>query len=159
MSACLCGKREQEITMNKIIIANYGEVEAQVINRDGNSFAVKPVVSEADASRCAANFVEVEPGQFAYGYHYHEVNEEVFYIIRGHAIVRTPSGEKKLKEGDAIAFPANPDGAHVIRNGSATEKLVYLDVGSRLMPDVVHFPDTASGMVISSSGVHHFCES
>lgn len=158
MSACLYGKREQEITMNKIIIANYGEVEAQVINRDGNSFAVKPVVSEADASRCAANFVEVEPGQFAYGYHYHEVNEEVFYIIRGHAIVRTPSGEKKLKEGDAIAFPANPDGAHVIRNGSATEKLVYLDVGTRSMPDVVHFPDTKTGMVYSASGLHHFQE-
>ena len=39
------------------------------------------------------------------------------------------------------------------------EKLVYLDVGTRLTPDVVHFPDTASGMVYSSSGVHHFRES
>lgn len=87
--------------------------------------------------------MEVEPGRYAYGYHIHEVNEEVFYIIRGHAVVRTPEGEKNLKEGDAIAFPASPEGAHVIRNGSATEKLVYLDVGTRLTPDVVHFPDTA----------------
>ena len=103
--------------------------------------------------------MEVEPGRYAYGYHYHEVNEEVFYIIRGHAVVRTPEGEKNLKEGDAIVFPASPEGAHVIRNGSAMEKLVYLDVGTRLTPDVVHFPDTASGMVYSSSGVHHFRES
>ena len=67
--------------------------------------------------------------------------------------------KKNLKEGDAIVFPASPEGAHVIRNGSATEKLVYLDVGTRLTPDVVHFPDTASGMVYFSSGVHHFRES
>ena len=85
--------------MNKIIIANYRETEPQVISREGNSFARK----------CAASFVEVEPGRYAYGYHYHEVNEEVFYIIRGHAVVRTPEGEKNLKEGDAIAFPASPE--------------------------------------------------
>ncbi|MCD8063380.1 cupin domain-containing protein [Akkermansia sp.] len=145
--------------MNKIIIANYREMEPQVISRDGNSFAVKPIIEETDAGKCSASFVEVEPGQFAYGYHYHEVNEEIFYIIRGHAVVRTPEGEKNLKAGDAIAFPASPEGAHVIRNGSATEKLVYLDAGTRLMPDVVHFPDTHTGMVCSASGVHHFRES
>lgn len=145
--------------MNKIIIANYKEMAPQVISQGGNSFAVKSVIEEADTGKCAANFVEVEPGQFAYGYHYHEVNEEVFYIIRGHAVVRTPEGEKNLKEGDIIAFPANPEGAHVIRNGSATEKLVYLDIGTRLMPEVVHFPDTNTGMVCSSSGVYHFQES
>ena len=78
--------------MNKIIIANYRETEPQVISREGNSFAVKPVIREADAGKCAASFVEVEPGRYAYGYHYHEVNEEVFYIIRGHAVVRTPEG-------------------------------------------------------------------
>lgn len=79
------------------------------------------------------------------------------YIIRDHAVVRTPEGEKNLKEGDAIAFPASPEGARVIRNESATEKLVYQDAGR--MPDVAHFPDTASGMVCPSSGVHHFRES
>lgn len=55
------------------------------------------------------------------------------YIIGGHAVVRTPEGEKNLKEGDAIAFPASPEGARVIRNESAT--------------------------VCPSSGVHHFRES
>ena len=91
--------------MNKIIIANYRETEPQVISREGNSFAIKPVIREADAGKCAASFVEVEPGRYAYGYHYHEVNEEVFYIIRGHAVVRTPEGEKNLKEGDALHSP------------------------------------------------------
>lgn len=144
--------------MKKIIIANYENMEPQIVTQGDNSFAVKSIISETDIGKCAANFVEVEPGKFAYGYHYHEVNEEVFYIIKGHAIVRTPSGEKKLKEGDAIAFPANSEGAHVISNGSATEKLVYLDVGTRNMPEVVHFPDMNAGMICSASGVRHFKE-
>lgn len=37
--------------MNKIIIANYRETEPQVISREGNSFAVKPVIREADAGK------------------------------------------------------------------------------------------------------------
>lgn len=97
--------------MNKIIIANYRETEPQVISREGNSFAVKPVIREADAGKCAASFVEVEPGRYAYGYHYHEVNEEVFYIIRGHAVVRTPEGEKNLKEGGCDCIPRQPGGS------------------------------------------------
>ena len=40
--------------MNKIIIANYRETEPQVISREGNSFAVKPVIREADASAVLA---------------------------------------------------------------------------------------------------------
>lgn len=101
--------------------------------------------------KCAPGFVAVQPVQFACGHRYHEVNEEVFYIIRGHAAVRTPEGEKNLKEGDAIVRRE--------RTLSAADKLVYLDVGIRFMPDVMHFPDTVSRMVCSSSGVYHFRES
>lgn len=101
--------------------------------------------------KCAPGFVAVQPVQFACGHRYHEVNEEVFYIIRGHAAVRTPEGEKNLKEGDAIVRRE--------RTLSAADKLVYLDVGTRFMPDVMHFPDTVSRMVCSSSGVYHFQES
>lgn len=88
--------------MNKIIIANYRETEPQVISREGNSFAVKPVIREADAGKCAASFVEVEPGRYAYGYHYHEVNEEVFYIIRGHAVVRTVTAQDSCDMRDRL---------------------------------------------------------
>lgn len=53
--------------------------------------------------KCAPGFVAVQPVQFVCGHRYHEVNEEVFYIIRGHAAVRTPESEKNLKEGDALS--------------------------------------------------------
>ena len=139
--------------MKNIIVKNYHDVQPWVQSANGNSFAVKPVIEDVD--KCSANFVEVAPGNFAYGYHYHEENEEVFYIISGTAAVKTETGEIRLKAGDAICFPANISGSHVIRNDSADEKLVYLDVGTANKPDVVHFTGTGSGMTITRSGTYN----
>lgn len=142
--------------MKEIIVKNYKEVEPIVQSNGGNSFSVKPIITPEMADKCSANFVEVEPGNFAYGYHYHEENEEIFYIISGEASVKTEKGEVLLKAGDAICFPANECGSHVISNPSKIEKLVYLDFGTANKPDVVHFTGTDAGMVIAKSGIYNF---
>lgn len=127
--------------MKNLTVKNVNTLEGQKIDRDGNEFTVKTIIPDAEATKCRVNFVEVEPGNYAYGYHYHEANEEVFYIISGTGVVRTPKGEITLKAGDVIAFPAGEEGAHVIRNGSETEKLVYIDFGTTIIPEIVHLPD------------------
>lgn len=142
--------------MKEIIVKNYKEIEPTVQSNNGNSFSVKPVIPPETADKCTANFVEVEPGNFAYGYHYHEENEEIFYIISGEASVKTENGDIHLKAGDAICFPADLSGSHVISNPSKTEKLVYLDFGTANKPDVVHFTGTGAGMVIAKSGIYNF---
>lgn len=142
--------------MQEIVVRNYQTAAGQVQGQGDNQFTVRPVIDEI--TKCSANFVEVEPGKFAYGYHYHEENEEVFYIISGEASVKTAGGNIRLKAGDAICFPANPGGSHVISNPSATEKLIYLDFGTANRPDVVHFTGTGAGMVIAESGVYNFTE-
>lgn len=138
--------------MNNIMIKHQDDVEGELVSSEGNRFRVKPIVDGADIARCAANIVEVEPGHMAYGYHYHEANEEVFYIIKGTASVRTPQGEVELPAGSVIGFPTSPVGAHVVWN-QGTERLVYLDFGTRNSPDVVHFPDAQSGWAHSLRGV------
>ena len=75
--------------MKELVVKNYKTAEGQKISQGGNEFTVKPIVEQADVDQCRVNFVEVEPGSFAYGYHYHETDEEVFYIISGTGIVRT----------------------------------------------------------------------
>ena len=140
--------------MKEIIVKNYQTTEGQLQGQGDNQFMVKPVIE--DISKCSANFVEVEPGKYAYGYHYHEENEEVFYIISGEASVKTEKGDIRLKAGDAVCFPANINGSHVISNPSKTEKLVYLDFGTANRPDVVHFTGTDMGMVVTRSGIYNF---
>ncbi len=83
----------------------------------------------------------MEPGHFAHGYRRHETNEKVFYIIKGTTSVRTRDSEIILQEGGAVAFPAGPQGAHVIRNASETEKLVYWDIGAQAPLAITHFSE------------------
>ena len=135
--------------MKDLTVKNLNSIEGQLLDRGpGNVFTIKPVVPAAEATKCRVNFVEVEPGNQAFGYHYHEMNEEVFYIISGTAIVRTSKGDINLKGGDIITFPAGKEGAHVIRNGSDTEKLVYIDFDAINIPEIVHMPDTNKVMVV-----------
>ncbi len=135
--------------MKELVVKNLNSIEGEKLNRGiGNEFTIKQVIPRAEATKCRVNFVEVEPGNQAFSYHYHEMNEEVFYIISGIGIVRTSKGDITLNAGDVITFPTGIEGAHVIRNGSDTEKLVYLDFDAINVPEIVHMPDTNKVMVI-----------
>ena len=143
--------------MKELAVKNHNTIEGQKQNRGvGNEFTLKPVISRAEAGKCTVHFVEVDPGNQAFGYHYHEMNEEVFYIISGVGIVRTIKGDITLNAGDVITFPAGKEGSHVIRNGSDTEKLVYIDFDAVNTPEIVHFPDTNKIMVVGpfSNGIY-----
>lgn len=142
--------------MKEIIVKNCQDIEPITQKSEGNQFSVKCVIPQDPSNKCRADFVEVEPGNYAYGFHYHEENEEVFFIISGEALVKTENGEIRLKQGDIICFPACEKGSHVISNPSKTEKLVYLDVGSTNTPDIVHFTGTDAGMIIAQSGIYNF---
>lgn len=61
--------------MQNLIVRNVNTLQGEKINRDGNQFTVKKVIPDNETSKCRASFVELEPGNFAYGYHYHEANE------------------------------------------------------------------------------------
>ena len=135
--------------MKELAVKNLNSIEGEKIDRGvGNEFTVKPVISRADATKCRVSFVEVEPGNQAFSYHYHEMNEEVFYIISGTGIVRTSKGSITLKAGDIITFPTGKEGAHVVGNSSDTEKLVYIDFDAINVPEIVHMPDTNKIMIV-----------
>ena len=85
---------------------------------------------------------EVLPGKSAYPYHYHLKNEETFFILRGEGLLRSAEGERIVKPGDLLFFPAGEDGAHKLTNPSDTEPLVYLDFDIVHDLDVTMYPDS-----------------
>ena len=66
----------------------------------------RTIVPWEQAEQCAVSLYELPPEKSAYPYHYHTKNEEVFYIISGQGIIRTPDGENSVSAGDFIFFPA-----------------------------------------------------
>ncbi|MBQ8355478.1 MAG: cupin domain-containing protein [Oscillospiraceae bacterium] len=85
---------------------------------------------------------ELPPGKSAYPFHYHLKNEETFFILRGKGLLRTPEGERAVKAGDLLFFPAGEDGAHKLTNTSQSELLVYLDFDIVHDLDVTMYPDS-----------------
>lgn len=134
--------------MKELTIKNLNTIETTHRKQGDNEFYIKPVVAGSDVDQCAVSFIEVPPGNHAFAYHYHERNEEIFYIISGVGALRTSKGEKTVKAGDIITFPIGEEGAHVMSNASETENLVYIDFGTNNTPEVVNLPDINKIMVI-----------
>ncbi len=94
------------------------------------------------AENTLVSVYEIPPGKAAYPYHFHHCNEETFYILSGHGILKTPEGERPVSAGELIFFPTGPDGAHKLTNSSKTEKLVYLDFDVVHDVDITEYPDS-----------------
>ncbi|NLT98786.1 MAG: cupin domain-containing protein [Christensenellaceae bacterium] len=105
-------------------------------------FKKRTVVGKEDTDNLDVSVYEVPPGKSAYPYHYHLGNEEVFFILSGTGLLKTPEGERTVSAGDFIYFPNNEAGAHKITNVSESEPLVYVDFDILHEPEVVFYPDS-----------------
>ena len=110
-----------------------------------------PVTPPDGSKHCIASFYTIPPGKSNYPYHYHLGQEELFYIISGIGIVKTPDGTRDVKGGDVLFFPAGECGAHKLTNTSKTEPLVYLDVDTIGDVDVAVYPDSGKVGIWSDS--------
>lgn len=104
---------------------------------EGYEYYRRKFVPFGGANNTVVSVYEIPPGKAAYPYHCHYKNEETFYILSGAGVLKTPEGERPVKAGELLFFPAGPDGAHRLTNSSETENLVYIDF------DVVHDIDVA----------------
>ncbi|MFC7228471.1 cupin domain-containing protein [Salinirubellus salinus] len=57
------------------------------------------------ATDVALNHYVLEPGEsFAFGYHEHEGQEEIFYVMTGEATFETEDGDVSVGAGEAVRF-------------------------------------------------------
>ena len=103
---------------------------------DGYEYFRRKFVPYGGAEHTVASVYEIPPGKAAYPYHYHLKDEETFFILRGEGMLRTPEGERSIRAGDLLFFPAGSEGAHQLLN-TGSEDLVYIDF------DVIHDLDAA----------------
>ncbi len=92
------------------------------------------------------------PNRFSYPYHSHRNAEELFVILEGEGILRSPLGFKTLKKGDVVFFEEGPDGAHQIYN-HGDSPLVYLDLCTRANIDVCDYPDSGKINVLPAMDI------
>jgi uncharacterized cupin superfamily protein len=93
------------------------------------------------AERIGCSVYELEPGQRSFPYHFHYGNEEWLLVVAGAATLRTPEGERDLRAGDLVAFPAGPEGAHAVGNRSEEPARVAI-FSTLITPSISVYPDS-----------------
>lgn len=95
----------------------------------------------------------IGPGKYSYPYHFHRNAEELFVILSGKAILRTPAGFEELCEGDIVFFEIGPTGAHQIFNHT-DKPCKYLDVRTLAEIDVCEYPDSGKINILPNDEVY-----
>ncbi|ADJ13471.1 cupin domain-containing protein [Halalkalicoccus jeotgali] len=98
----------------------------------------RSVGDAADLSELAMNVYEADPGQqLPLVYHYHDRQEEVFYVLSGTLSVETPEGEYAV--GPDEVFVADPDSPHRAYNAAESgEPVRVLAIGAPPAADDAH---------------------
>ncbi|MGD9135900.1 MAG: cupin domain-containing protein [Desulfobacterales bacterium] len=83
----------------------------------------------------------LDPDRFSFPYHFHRNAEELFFIISGKSMLRTPDGFTEVNKNEVIFFEKGPAGAHQLYNHSDSE-CVYLDIRTTAGVDICEYPDS-----------------
>src|SRR5689334_2019839 len=105
--------------------------------RDGYRWRGAQVGRAVGSEEIGACLYELGDGQRTHPYHFHEAMEEWLIVVAGSPAVRTPAGERVLREGDVLCFPAGPEGAHEV-TGPGTVLILSDDRA----PETAHYPET-----------------
>lgn len=93
------------------------------------------------AERLAYAVGRIPPGVHYAPYHWHTAEEELFVVLSGTPVLRTPAGTFPLRAGDLAAFPANARGAHRIWNDGPGDAVVLM-IANADDDDACFYPDS-----------------
>ena len=126
-----------------------GARAADEVARDEDRAAARPVVNVLaraepgpllGADRLAAAVVDVDPGEGSEPYHYVHGREDWLLVLAGAPVLRRPSGDEQLVEGDLVCLPEGPAGARrLLGCGEPTARVLVLSTTG--FPVNVHYPD------------------
>jgi quercetin dioxygenase-like cupin family protein len=88
-----------------------------------------------------ATLYELRPGAEGMRWHMHYGGEEMFFVLSGRPVFRTPEGEEELAPGDFVFCPEGRAGLHAYRNPhDEPARILAMSTGSRF-PHVVAYPE------------------
>jgi uncharacterized cupin superfamily protein len=90
-----------------------GELDVES-TRAGYVWRATRVGDRIGAERIGATLYDVAAGERTWPHHFHHGVEEWLYVVSGAPTVRTSDGERVLRPGDLMCFPAGAGGAHSV---------------------------------------------
>jgi uncharacterized cupin superfamily protein len=101
---------------------------SEMESRMGPASVIHPLTDALGLSDFAMNYYELEPGEsFAYGFHAHEKQEEVFYVQAGTVTFETLEGDVEVHAGELVRFGP---GEYQRGTNRGEERVVALAMGA-----------------------------
>jgi uncharacterized cupin superfamily protein len=91
-------------------------------------------------SQFGVNLTRLKPGAWSSQRHWHELEDEMIYMLEGEVVLCEDGGETVLKPGDAAGWKANGGIGHCLINRSDRDA-VFLEIGTRAPRDRVVYSD------------------
>lgn len=138
------------------MIFNLRELELAVESNhpEAHQFSARSLTREVGATRTGMGIYELPPGSKHWPYHFELTHEEWLFVIEGEIVLRTPEGERVLRAGDVVCFPAGAAGAHAVRNDSdAAARFAMPSAGGKYGDGAV-YPESGK-FVIRTRGFEH----
>ena len=115
-------------------------------------YSMTELAGPAGGRAIGANLTRVPPGMAAFPFHHHHANEEHFFVLSGRGVVRVGQAVHVIKAHDYLVhLPGGPECAHQLIN-TGEEDLVYLAISTRIVPEVVGYPDSGKTGVRTDDG-------
>jgi len=133
---------------NVVNVSDVQEIEHTVGDHWGGAY--KPLTPSMipRGGTLGVNLSRLPRGRATCPFHYHQREDEAFFILSGRGVLRYGDDVRLIKQGDCVSCPAGTRVAHQIAN-PFDEDLVYLAIGPNDPNEVVVYPDTGKVMVRS----------
>jgi uncharacterized cupin superfamily protein len=127
---------------------------------DGYHTGYDRIGPKLGGEKVGATHYLIRPGQSLCPYHYEYGEEEWLLVLEGAPTIRTPAGAETLREGDIVAFPEGPDGAHKVTNDTGDEVRVLMwsniaPLNAAVYPDsdkiLINPPDRSDRVMVERS--------
>ena len=100
------------------------------------------------------NLTTLKPGAASALRHWHEMEDELVYILEGEVVLIEDEGETVLKPGDAAGFKASVSNDHHLVNKSSRDA-VLLEIGTRAKHERAEYSDIDMQVIRDDNGFRY----
>ncbi|MGX9963018.1 cupin domain-containing protein [Roseomonas sp. F4] len=109
----------------------------------------------AGLTQFGVNLTRIAPGGRSSQRHWHLKEDEFVYVLEGEAVLHSDAGERPLRPGMCVGFPAGHTDGHCVLNRSDQDVLLLV-VGSRMPGEVAEYPDIDLRIAPGADGTRSF---
>src|SRR4051794_2969758 len=126
---------EEERPTNVVSMA---DVTPERQERPGHRVEEHMLAGAAGSVAAGLNHLVVAPGERPYPLHWHTMEEEVFYVLKGDGVAMLNDDEFAVRPGSVLVRPPASRVGHALRAGD--DGLTYLVYGTRVPGDICFYP-------------------